>query len=383
MNSSLKPISLSSPKAQQRQPILRFDLQGQLQGLSGLNAEDLRQISWVSVPTPLVLMLATLVPGNSKSQWQQALPYAFEEHLAQSIDQVFFKVLSRDNRGFTQVAAVAKTQMQSWIDTLQATGLGHVQLIADCFLLPAPPQGAESEKMRVWFAQAHFDKPDELTIRNGLYSGFSGHASWLETLKKSAEIKGDVIRVEHKTAAQIMPEFSRADLKNFGLRDGPYLPKSSKQTKANPWLLPSAVAAMLLVTLLGSKVWQTQQLSQQRDILEQQTTTLFQQMFPNIKRIVNLQAQAKSALSQSGGEESLGPITLTQMVEKVLQTQDNITVKNLVWRGQELQLILQAEALASLQAVEQQLKKNAAFKVRLELQTLESTQVSAKLVIHV
>lgn len=383
MNSSLKPISLSSPKAQQRQPILRFDLQGQLQGLSGLNAEDLRQISWVSVPTPLVLMLATLVPGNSKSQWQQALPYAFEEHLAQSIDQVFFKVLSRDNRGFTQVAAVAKTQMQSWIDTLQATGLGHVQLIADCFLLPAPPQGAESEKMRVWFAQAHFDKPDELTIRNGLYSGFSGHASWLETLKKSAEIKGDVIRVEHKTAAQIMPEFSRADLKNFGLRDGPYLPKSSKQTKANPWLLPSAVAAMLLVTLLGSKVWQTQQLSQQRDILEQQTTTLFQQMFPNIKRIVNLQAQAKSALSQSGGEESLGPIALTQMVEKVLQTQGNITVKNLVWRGQELQLILQAEALASLQAVEQQLKKNAAFKVRLELQTLENTQVSAKLVIHV
>lgn len=364
-------------KSPMQPPLLSFNLQGQLLGVDGLSAEVLKQINWVTVPTQQLLLTQAMVPGKSKSQWQQALPYAFEESLAQPVDQLFFKVFERDGGGVTQVASIDKAQMQTWVETLQATGLGHAQLIADCFLLPEPK--AEG----IWSVQLADNLEGFVSVRTERFSGFAGDVAWLETLADIERARGHAVTMESQSISMSVPEFNRLALQKFGLREGVYQPRQQKQSKVKPWLWPTVAAAFLVLVLLGELVWKTQQIEQQRELLEQQTTALFQKMFPNIKRIVNMQAQAKTALSQSAADETLGPVAISQALEKVLKTQTNIEVQSLVWRGQEMQFTLQATSLAVLQAVEQQLKQNKAFKVRLEVQTMQSAKVSARLVIHV
>ena len=370
-NTHLHPVSSQTPR-------LGFDLQGQLCGLDGHSPEALSQVTWVSVPSQQVLLIAALVPGKSKSQWQQALPYVFEEWVTQPIDQVFFKVLNRSAEGMTQVAVVDKNLMQSWIDKLSAAGLPQAQLIPECFTLPEPTQADASAP--VWVQASSFAIENNQVVRSGRYTGFGGSSDWCAHLAQKQGVLSESIQI----LESINPHaFSRAQLKEFGLRDGVYQAKSVANAAYKTGLPVALAVSLLALTLLGQTLWQTQQLEKNREVLDAQTTQLFQQMFPDIKRIVNLKAQAKNALAQTSAEDNLGPTAILQKVEQLLKNQSNIQVQSLSWRGQEMQLVLQANALAVLQTLEQQLKQNATFKVRLEVQTLEASKVSARLVIHV
>ncbi|BBP42674.1 type II secretion system protein GspL [Thiosulfativibrio zosterae] len=374
-NTHLPPVSSQPPK-------LGFDLQGQLCGLEGHSPEALSQVTWVSVPSQQVLLISAPVPGKSKSQWQQALPYVFEEWVTQPIDQVFFKVLNRTAEGVTQVAVVDKHLMQTWIDTLQAAGLPQAQLIPECLTLPEPKPADEpaTAPTTCWVQTTAFAEQDSQVVRTGRYTGFSGSPAWCAFMAQKQGVLFESIQILESVDSVIL---NRAQLKAFGLRDGVYQAKSVANVAYKTWLPVALAASLLALTLLGQTLWQTQQLEKNRQVLEAQTTQLFQQMFPDIKRIVNLKAQAKTALAQTSTEDNLGPTAIVQKVEQLLKNQPTIQVQSLSWRGQEMQLVLQANALAVLQTLEQQLKQNAAFKVRLEVQTLEASKVSARLVIHV
>lgn len=372
-NTHLPPVSSQPPR-------LGFDLQGQLCGLDGHSPEALSQVTWVSVPSQQVLLISAPVPGKSKSQWQQALPYVFEEWVTQPIDQVFFKVLNRTTEGVTQVAVVDKHLMQTWIDTLNAAGLSQAQLIPECFTLPDPTPTESAELTNGWVQTTAFAEQNSQVVRTGRYSGFSGSPAWCAFMAQKQGVIAESLQVLERDDSVVL---NRAQLKVFGLREGVYQAKSVAKAAYKTGLPLALAASALGLTLLGQTLWQTQQLEKNRQVLEAQTTQLFQQMFPDIKRIVNLKAQAKNALAQTNSEDHLGPTAIVQKVEQVLKNQPSIQVQSLSWRGQEMQLVLQANALAVLQTLEQQLKQNTAFKVRLEVQTLEAAKVSARLVIHV
>ena len=96
----------------------------------------LAKVKVVWVPTEQVTLMSQFVPGKRKQDWMTALPYSLEESLAEPVENLHFVALNRDSTGLASVAVISKVRMQQWVEQLQMMGLGHVQLVADCFQLP-------------------------------------------------------------------------------------------------------------------------------------------------------------------------------------------------------------------------------------------------------
>ena len=166
-----------------------FVLQSQSEDSAIKKALAKVNVAWV--PTEQVSLMAQFVPGKRKQDWLAALPYALEESLSEPVENLHFVALNRDEAGLVSVAIISKSRMQHWVEQLQAAGLGHVQLVADCFQVPVA-QTSIQDKAVVWsvFNQQdnHNDQNEQgnqtqrCLVRTGDYSGFAGSADWYQQL---------------------------------------------------------------------------------------------------------------------------------------------------------------------------------------------------------
>ncbi len=92
------------------------------------------------VDSALVLTADLELPVKGGARALQVAPYALEEQLVGDLEQQHFAVGRRDDlSGRTQVAVVAKEQMQSWMTALSAAGITPQLICADNALLMAEP----------------------------------------------------------------------------------------------------------------------------------------------------------------------------------------------------------------------------------------------------
>jgi general secretion pathway protein L len=94
----------------------------------------------VLVPGTDVLLAEPDVPLKAGVKLQQVVPYALEEHLADSIDDLHFALGKRPAQSSrVPVAVVARTLLNEWLATLRAAGISAAALYADSDLLPENP----------------------------------------------------------------------------------------------------------------------------------------------------------------------------------------------------------------------------------------------------
>ncbi|RUM92637.1 MAG: hypothetical protein DSZ27_02460 [Thiomicrospira sp.] len=342
-----------------------FDVSGKLR-VSNREKDSLTDVVWV--PTQQVLLTQVVVPGKRKSDWMKALPYALEEEISQPIEEVFIAVLHReqtgDNAGLTQVAIVSNERMSQWTETLVSEGLASAQLVPDCFQCPFPEK--QNDSSTVYYIETETHR----LARTGQWTGMAIPLDWLT-----------LVSFKNITWQKASPAFPMLEsLKSFGLRQGHYQPFSKSTTWVKNWGKVFAVFGLLLLLLVVQNWMEAHQKTIEKQQLTEATERLFKQMFPEVKRIVNLTAQAKTALAKQPSEsEKVGPAQLAKLVESAFKQVPKVEIKAFEWQNQRLSLSLDSPDNNSLQALSEALKNKVAL--TLKINSMQPNQVQAEMVI--
>ena len=77
----------------------------------------------VIAPGPSVTLARPELPVRSGAKLAQVVPYAMEESLAGEVENFHFAIGATAADGSTEVAAMRREELRSWIDTLAAAGI--------------------------------------------------------------------------------------------------------------------------------------------------------------------------------------------------------------------------------------------------------------------
>jgi general secretion pathway protein L len=361
-----------------------FDVNGQLH----LN-EPAPKVIWV--PSRWVSILQVFVPGKSRRQWQEALPYALEEQLAQPLEEVHLIALERDKQGVTQVAVVARAQMQAWLAELEKQGLTQALLVAECFALATQAKQADDKTDHKtdnstdnsWISAPSMIEADSLLLRSGELRGASmANGLWANWF---ALVKAQQPDITIEQLRQTTPADTPLSLlRKVNLRQGEFSPQAKSSAASRAWRWPAGLAAIWLLLVGVQTHWQTEQTLQQAQAYQQQTETLFRQLFPQTQRIVNIQVQTQSFLNQSGqSAASLAPVELLSLIEPHLLAQNAIKPGRMDWQNQRFSLQLTGRTTEQLDQLLAKVKADlpVGLNARLQIQSLTGSAVEG--VLHV
>lgn len=91
------------------------------------------------IPSGDVVSLTAELPTKSSGRWQQAVPFAIEEQLAENVEDMQVAVGPRGSGSQVPVAVIARDRLRQYMDTLKEAGLGVAAMYAESALLPANP----------------------------------------------------------------------------------------------------------------------------------------------------------------------------------------------------------------------------------------------------
>ena len=380
------------------------DIKGQVletaESLAQLNKQgNLKSVlSIVWVPSQLVVLTEVFVPGKRKSDWTTALPYALEESLSEPVENLHFVPLQRHKEGMVSVAIVAHQWMQKWMDTLQSLGLNHAQLVSDCFRVPVPKNViqllAETESTEeheaskvVWNV---ITESTMLHIRSGSYSGFSVSESCLEPFINAIQQTGKKVSLNYLTEKHLLNshlDFEKS-ISQLTLRTAAYQAQSKNLKYWQDWRWVGLFIGLILIISLVATWQKTQTLIEQTQQYQTETERLFKEMFPDVKRVVNIKMQAQTRLSNQGGGggNTSSLIKLLQAIEPLFKADPNIEINRIQWKAdaknEVLEVRVSAQQTSQLQTIvsmSQQQKRAA--KIELELKNVTPNLVEG--VFHV
>lgn len=348
----------------------------------GVAKAQFAQIQVLWVPTELVVLTQVAVPGKRMSDAQKALPFVLEASLALPIEEYFIAVLNRQKITHSetqapavhfQVALVAHEQMRLWQQAVNALGLSKTILLPDCFRLSF--SGEPQKAVLPWRQDEVSDSSEEkqrLLLRVSEFEGFACPLGWGESIWKmkqprhvatknandetSENIAGfeniGVVEDSQWLASDLhsLPAGEKLKLQTTNLLQGAY----ANHQQSSGLLKVSLISVMLigfwLILMLADTVLQTKQLNEKTVVYQQQSEALFKQMFPDVKRVVNIKAQTISRLkSQAKAEKSVSLINGLSTVETLLAMTPDIQVVRLEWMGARKQLKLDLKAANSQQ----------------------------------
>ncbi|MCF6298337.1 MAG: type II secretion system protein GspL [Thiomicrorhabdus sp.] len=353
-------------------------------------------LATVWVPSQLVLLTDVFVPGKRQSDWMAALPYTLEESLSEPVENLHFVALNRNKEGVVSVAIVAHQWMQQWVETLQSLDLTHVQLVPECFRVPVAEQPILNESEGEEQVSQHWNviaKAGVLSIRSDLYSGFSVREACLAPFVNVVEQTGKKI-IQNRLSEQHLLNSqldSNQSISRLTLRTNDYQAQSKQQKYWQDWRWPAVLLGLVLIALLVATWQKTQTLAKQTQHYQAQTERLFKEMFPDVKRIVNIKMQTQTRLNnqQGGGQKNNHSlVALLKAVEPLFKADPNIKINRLQWQmnreGGLLSIMVSAQQTQQLQtlvSMSQQQRSARAINIELELKNVSPNLVEG--VFHV
>jgi general secretion pathway protein L len=93
----------------------------------------------VIAPGSSVTLARPELPVKAGSKLAQVVPYAMEESLAGEVEQFHFAIGATDESGATQVAALRREELRSWLQALASAGIEPLAVVPDTLCLPDNP----------------------------------------------------------------------------------------------------------------------------------------------------------------------------------------------------------------------------------------------------
>ena len=256
------------------------------------------------VPAADLLFREVTLPGRGGRQALKALPYLLEEEVASDVDNLHLVVLEQQaNR--VQLVAVDHDRMQQWLAWLDAAGLVAQRMLPDVLALPLAAEGWSAVALRdIWL------------FRTSACSGMQAERSWLAALLQGFDPVPPItsysplpenVPGEWRAAPAELPLRLLADgalASKLTLLSGRYRRQPEWQRLLLPWRKVGLAAAVLLLLALGNQMLYLQQLRAEANAVRAQTVSLYQQLFPGERRVINPKTQMKQHLKAADGKGS-------------------------------------------------------------------------------
>lgn len=315
------------------------------------------------LPMAVVSACAVKLP-TVKARWlRQALPYAVEELLADEVEQLHLALGEALDDGRHRLLAVRRSLLQGWLAQLAAQGLAAVAIYVDADLLPR-----EGTQVLLHGEQGLLGGAGEWRL------AFNRHA-WPQL---ADSIGGPLSLLDEPCP---WPLLVAGQARAINLAQGEFVVQQGS-AGWQVWRSVAALAGLWLVLQLSFDLAQSWHLQRQGDSYAAASEALYQELFPEDTRIVNLQAQFAEHLKQreAGGQGDF--FTLLNHAVNALSDTPQLRVQQLDFsqeRG-DLALQLQAADFASLEQLRQRLQQDG-LQVQLGSASREAQGVSARMII--
>jgi type II secretion system protein L len=264
-----------------------FDATGRL--VSGIGRGDLERARGeiagrrcaVLVDGIDVLTAQVDLPAASQTRLRQIAPFSLEESLADDLEHLVFAIGARLSTGATEVAAIAKERLETWLGQLRAAGIVPQVVCSEADGVPDIPATLVLVLEGDRIAGRKPGQPpfifEGIGLRQVLDLVVGPRTPEME-LRHVRVFVDDATRTPFRAElARLGDEFASSEIKVLGdgvfphlaatlaqrggtnLLQGPYAPKSNWLALARPWRLAASLivaSALLLVALRGAEYWQ-------------------------------------------------------------------------------------------------------------------------------
>lgn len=307
------------------------------------------------VPGEAVGLHAVRLPARRRAELRQAVPFALEERLAEPVETLHFALGRTLADGAVEVAVVARTRMQSWLDALAGSGLAPDVMVADAHLLPRTEGqlAALAVEDRVLLAGQGMacaigsdDWPHWRLLAPGLpLLSVDGQGGWRPAQAPARLAGAELARWQVAQAGQA------PDL----LQDA-FPARRQDAGRRRLWRAAAALAGLAVVLALAEAVLAVHSGRQQQAALRAQMAQVFSAALPQVRMTADPAAQLAAELGRqragAGGDELL-PLLLR--IAPVLSQGARYRLDALDWRLGTLELEVVAADVAGLDALRESL----------------------------
>jgi len=356
------------------------------------------------IPGIDILLTRVNLPAGRKSQLRNALPFALEESLIDDVEDLHCALGPQLENGMYVAAVTRQENINYWHQLLLSTGL-HIQaLLPDFLLLPRNPYSwsvaceGNTAYVRMTDAEGFVCRINvlPLLLQKELEDAeehlperieFHGCLPFDENLMGES-LTSQCQLVQHPAIGSgnllELLAGSPPTATRLNLLQGDFAPSSRILQRLRPWYTSAALAgAMILVAFIGSVI-EYVSLKQQSAALEQQITQIFQQTFPDVKRIVNPASQMRNRVAELRGKGRGGGPDFSEMLARVAPVVANskgVTAQHLRFQTGQMEILLETPDLQSLESLKNRLSDAVPWEVELKSANSTENKVQGRILI--
>lgn len=368
-----------------------FDATGRLVGALGRGALHSAQSALAGrratalVNAVDVLAAEATLPAASQARLRQIAPFSLEESLANDVDEMVFAIGSRLPSGSTQVAAVARERIDTWLGELRAASIEPNAVCSEADGIPDIPatlvvliEGERIAGRKPGHAPFVFDgltleqvlsfvlasKPDEPELRHiRVFTDAAGHARFAEELAAlgSRFASSDVKILNEGVFPHLAATLAQRPGTN--LLQGAYAPKSNWSVLIKPWRFAASLAAASIalgLLLQGAEYWQLRSASAALDAV----------VGPACERVVGDASTSgcQREVRQRRGESAVSATEdfLSTLAAIAAARDPEIRIEQLSYRNRAMNLNIVAPDVPTIEAFSRSLEQTRRFEVVLE-----------------
>jgi general secretion pathway protein L len=321
----------------------------------------------VLVPAERVLLLDTPRMTAPRAQFLKAVPFALEDQLASSVEDLHFALPERIDEARVLVAVVTRDAMRGWLERLASEGIRADVIIPESLALPNAANGTlviDGERALLRAA------PNQ-----AFACDVAGLPQWLQTLagNDAAQlIAPDVydfraavplrlpVRIGHyhgrqrdplaffATHLQVVPELN--------LLQGEFAPAHRQAPALKLWRAAATLAAAALLLLLvynGVDYWR---MARESARLDGAMRDVLHQAFPEMDSVAGEpRALMDSALKRGGSADAGGLLHVLNQVAPIVGSTTRTLLKSVEYHNATLELGVRAPDVPALDLMRERL----------------------------
>lgn len=359
----------------------------------------------VLVPAETVLTTSVDIPIKSGARLRSALPFALEEQLAEDVENLHFAAGRRGENGLLPVAVVSHSQMQDWLDTLEAAGIVAAQIVPENHGLAKIPgtmsllvaeghvmfnDGAETE-----FVMQGVKPSDAIAVTGALDDDESpGHLLVYCEPADEANFEHDWNVLRHELASvdiNLLPDGALPRLavtvaagRGVNLLQGTYGAKVEYGPMLRPWRTAAALLLALLMTGFVAKAVDYYRLTAEQAALQDQFTQEYRTIRPGDTSEISDPARYVDSIRRSVGTPVSTDVFLPslQQLSLALQQNDSAEIEAISYRAGVIDVRLTAPDVATLDSIQRQVATSGRFTASIQSTDQVGDKVSSRIQIR-
>jgi general secretion pathway protein L len=334
----------------------------------------------VLAPGADVLLAEPDLPPKAGAKLAQLVPYALEEHLADSIEELHFAIGKRSTESArVRVAVVARALLNEWLATLRAAGIVPDAVYADSDLLPLNPgQAVALMEADAVFVRAPGASPvtlpadalgqaleiaqsgaDTASGARGLIL-YTGAAEWQQHAAQVEAVRAhfDGIKVQLLTGgplalfAQQLPAGTA-----INLLQGEYAPESGRAVGWQAWRVAALLLAGLVALHVIGKATQLHFLKTRERQVDASIRDAVRTAMPGEPNLLDARKRMEQRLAVARGAGS-GLLPALQALAQAGAVAPGTSLQSVNFKNGSVEMKLSAPDASSLDHLSQALRSN-------------------------